>query len=361
VADDAPTPSELEAMVRHLRGLGATDEEVSAAIAAGRAGGLSLELTLRPDGPTLPFDEAAASWDLTHEEAARIWQALGFADPGDGSSLRLAADEVQALGFLSRTMEALLGSEGTLALARIVGSATSRLAEAVVDKFRTEFEHPRRQGGTPYHEVVEEYSEVARTTMPPFLELLGTALRRHLVAVSMGEWLFDETPTTQRHLVVGFCDLVGYTELSGRSTPTELAALVGRFEQVVGEVVAAHRGRVVKLIGDAAMFVCDDAADGAGIGLDLVAATERDADLPPARVALAEGTVVSLHGDHYGTVVNLAARLLATADPGAVVVADAMRPGLDGSPGVALLPLPPQALKGFADPQVAHLAVRSGA
>jgi adenylate cyclase len=202
-----------------------------------------------------------------------MWQALGFADPGEDTSLRLAGDEVRALGFLTAAIEELLGTDSALALARVVGSSTSRLAEAIVDKFRTEFEHPRRSGGTPYHEIVEEYSEVAIAAMPPFLEALGAVLRRHLVAVSMGEWLFDETPTTQRHLVVGFCDLVGYTELSGRSTPSELSTLVSRFEAVVGEVTAAHRGRVVKLIGDAAMFVCDEAVDGAAIALDLVDAT----------------------------------------------------------------------------------------
>src|SRR5262249_13380471 len=150
---------------------GASDAEVREAAAAGRAGGLSLELTLRPEGAALPFDAAAAELGLSHEDAARWWRALGFADPGADSSLRLAPDEVAALRLLSDGAQAAPGVDSALALARLVGATTARIAEAIVDTFRTEFEHPRRSSGVPYVEVVQEYAEVARTLLPPFLDL----------------------------------------------------------------------------------------------------------------------------------------------------------------------------------------------
>lgn len=348
-----------EDLLAHLRGIGATDEELREAVEAGRAGALSLELTLRPTGATSSFDEAAAALGLPPGDAAQVWRALGFVDPANDPTLRLAPDEVQALSLLAADAAELIGLDSVLALSRGVGAATSKLAEALTDTFRTEFEHPRRTAGTPYADVVKEYSRVATALLPSFVELFGTVLRRHLVAVAASSWELDESPTTRRSLVVGFCDLVDYTALSGRATPGELASLIVRFEQLAGEAAGAHRGRVVKLIGDAAMFVCDDPADGLAIALDLLDALEADGGLPTARAALASGMVVTLHGDHYGSVVNLAARLLATAEPGTVVVADELRAAADADAALVATALPPRALKGFDDPQPAHVVRRT--
>ena len=46
--------------------------------------------------------------------------------------------------------------------------------------------------------------------------------------------------------------------------------------------------------------------------------------LPPVRIGLAAGEVVSVFGDVYGPVVNLAARLVGAAEPGTVLVSESV-------------------------------------
>ena len=94
---------------------------------------------------------------------------------------------------------------------------------------------------------------------------------------------------------------------------------ITRFEVLVGDVLGRSGGRLVKLIGDGAMFVVDEPEQACRLVLDLVDTFESDRSVPPIRVALTYGTVVASNGDYYGDVVNLAARLVAVADPGTVV------------------------------------------
>ena len=96
---------------------------------------------------------------------------------------------------------------------------------------------------------------------------------------------------------------------------------VARWEEVVYDTVAAHGGRVVKTIGDEAMFVgLSSAVAGIAIALRDAAAGH---GLPPVRTGLAAGMVVARDGDFYGPVVNLAARLVGVARPGEVLADEA--------------------------------------
>ncbi|MBV9097740.1 MAG: hypothetical protein JO079_06760 [Frankiaceae bacterium] len=58
--------------------------------------------------------------------------------------------------------------------------------------------------------------------------------------------------------------------------------------------------------------------------------------------------MLSLYGDYFGDVVNLAARLVALANPGTVVVSEAVAAGAGSEHRFERLPA--QALKGFGAP-----------
>jgi adenylate cyclase len=58
--------------------------------------------------------------------------------------------------------------------------------------------------------------------------------------------------------------------------------------------------------------------------------------------------VLALDGDYFGPVVNLAARLVAIAEPGVVLVSDAVIERLGGRR--VSESLGPQPIRGFADP-----------
>ena len=119
-------------------------------------------------------------------------------------------------------------------------------------------------------------------------------------------------------LAIGFVDLVGSTTLQARLDPADLGALVSRFETRAFEVIAAGGGRLVKFIGDEIMVAAIDPVAGCHIVLDLVEAFTDDGTQP--RGGLVFGEVLFRHGDYYGPVVNLAARLVDTAIPGEVLV-----------------------------------------
>jgi adenylate cyclase len=311
-------------LLGYLVAHGAREAQLIEAAREQRLGGLALDLALS-SGMVVSFADAVSAAGLRPEVAARLWRALGFPDPV-ADPPRVPSEAVQVLRFMGATVFDVLGADTTLALARVTGTATSRLAEAVVDAFRVRVEVPLRTQGRPYSHVVEDYARLAVDLLPQFLDALGSIFRRHLVAVASGRWSLDEEGATpQRQLVVGFVDLVGYTALSRTLSPRQLAERIGRFEAVVEDVVATHGGRLVKLLGDGAMFVSDDASVACRLALDMLAGLAAEPELPAARIGLAAGKVVAVNGDYQGPVVNVAARLLGAAPPATVAVDESVR------------------------------------
>jgi adenylate cyclase len=76
--------------------------------------------------------------------------------------------------------------------------------------------------------------------------------------------------------------------------------------------------RLVKMIGDAAMFASLESEPllGAVVGLVEAAGTE---EIPPLRAGVARGQALGRGGDWYGRPVNLAARITSFAWPDSVV------------------------------------------
>jgi adenylate cyclase len=144
-------------------------------------------------------------------------------------------------------------------------------------------------------------------------------------------------------IAIGFADLAGYTALSAELDSDRLGDFVAQWEEVVYDTVAAHGARVVKTIGDEAMFVGLPTAI-ANIAVDLRAAAV-DHGLPPVRTGLAAGMVVARDGDFYGPVVNLASRLTEVVPPGEIYVSGEMHDQLAGDPSLTWSPVGPLDLR----------------
>jgi class 3 adenylate cyclase len=149
----------------------------------------------------------------------------------------------------------------------------------------------------------------------------------------------------RRQLTVMFCDLVGSTALSARLDPEELRDVIGAYQRCVAEAVPRFDGFIAKYMGDGVLIYFgfpraheDDAERAVRTGLDLVA-TVGALDAPgignlQVRIGIATGLVVvgdlvgegpSQEQSVVGETPNLAARLQALAEPGAVVIAPATR------------------------------------
>ncbi|MBK5305671.1 MAG: hypothetical protein JJD92_03190 [Frankiaceae bacterium] len=312
------------ALRTYLMELGADPARIDEADECRSLGPLAVEIAVG-GGSGTPFFEVLASAGTDVDTAVQLWRALGFPDPRVSEPL-LQAGEDDSLRLLMEVGAELLGMDTTMTIARLIGASTSQLADALVDAFRMQVEVPGLTAGTPYPDLVRGYAELLQAAIPQLQQALGNCLRRHLVTAAASAWSVDEdNVTARRDLVVGFADLVGWTSLSRSSTPARIAQLVRRFEQHLADAAAPHGVRVVKLLGDGAMFVCADADAACAFAMQLAAAVGDDGELPPVRVGLAAGLVMALGGDHHGDVVNLAARLGAVAPAGGVLADDAVR------------------------------------
>jgi class 3 adenylate cyclase len=277
-----------------------------------------------------------------------LWRALGFAVPSDGS-LRLTSAEATMLQVLKGLGGEVVGKERILGFARVLGWATAVLGEALVDAFRIQVEVPRLGSGTTYAEIVEGYTQLAETSFPTFVQGLGVLTRAHMVRVSRSAWTPDEQRSAvTRERTIGFADLVGYTGHSRALSTTDLASAVARFETQVTDLVSRFGGRLVKFIGDEAMFVVEAPSTACELALALVECFASDPALPPVRVGLAAGPAVAVHGDYYGEVVNLAARLVKACEPSQVIVSNSLRQAV--GEGFVFEPASDLTLKGFNAP-----------
>ena len=147
-------------------------------------------------------------------------------------------------------------------------------------------------------------------------------------------------------LAIGFLDLVGFTTLRQELAVPELVALVKAFERRAHELAHECQTRIVKLIGDEVMFVAERPVDAARFVAGLTDSLTDDAVIP--RGGLAYGDLVNIHGDYFGPVVNLAARLTDSAIPGEVLVDESIAAHVDTEPAGRRM------LKGFDAPVRVH-------
>jgi len=338
----APGAADRLSLLRLARAHGATVDEIRAAIHGTRLHALAAERVLLDRPPRLSLAEAAHAADVDAAFATRVWRALGFVVP-DAAAVCTDAD-VTALAFFG-TLRGGVGEDVAVSQARVTGAALSRSADASVQMVRTDVEAPLRQAGGSDVDLATRFVELASTLVPRMYPMFEAVHRRHLVEAARrySLWGASATATSTAEAVVGFADLVGYTALNQQLTTGELGTLIETFEQRVLDAVSRPGARLVKVIGDEAMFVAGTADDAAGVARELLDA----ADLPTMRIGVAAGTLLARDGDLFGPVVNLAARLERLAEPGqALCDADmARRLGPD-----AVTELGPHPVAGFDAP-----------
>ena len=178
--------------------------------------------------------------------------------------------------------------------------------------------------------------------------MLLYAWRSHLAAaVARIESMraIDADPHTT-DLTVGFADIVSFTALSNELTREKIGDLVEVFEARCGDVISANGGRLIKSLGDAVLFVNEDALGAFATAEGIIKVVGRDKRMPDVRLGLATGSVVLRLGDVYGPPVNLAARLTQVARRNRVIV-DHDTAGRLPADQVETRPLPPRPMRGF--------------
>ena len=154
-----------------------------------------------------------------------------------------------------------------------------------------------------------------------------------------------------------FLDITGYTRLTQEQGDAAAADLAATLAGVVQRTSVRHGGRAVKWLGDGVMLHFPNPEHGVVAALEMADAVV-DAGLPPAHVGLHAGPVIFQEGDYYGSTVNVAARIAAYAQPGEVLVSQAVVDA-SGEAAVAFRDVGPVELKGVADAMRLYAASRS--
>ena len=153
-----------------------------------------------------------------------------------------------------------------------------------------------------------------------------------------------------------FTDLVGFTSYNEACGDDAAVAVLDLQSELAGRVVADHDGaRIVKELGDG-LFLWFGGADAALAGAlaihESVEDARSDGTLPVAmRLGLHCGEVSVRGDDLVGLTVNTAARIVALAGPGEILVSDDIaRCSDDSARRPALEPVGPIRVKGLREP-----------
>ncbi|MBL8362693.1 MAG: adenylate/guanylate cyclase domain-containing protein [Rubrivivax sp.] len=192
-----------------------------------------------------------------------------------------------------------------------------------------------------------------------------------------------DLPPQRKVVTALFIDLVGYTAMSERLDAAELARVLNGYFQRMSDAVHEHGGHVSTYLGDGILayfgalrpnpWQCNDAASAA---LEMRAAMRRYNDELAAEGLPALGVGIGIHRGpglagmfgsrermeyaFVGRTVNLAARVqgLTRTHGTDILVTDAVMEELDAA--FLLDPMPPEPVKGIAEPVRTH-AVRGRA
>ncbi len=308
------------ALLHHLAEHGCSVEEMRTAQRAGRLFALLSDRVLRPGGDRYSLEDTALETGLDVNAVRQLWSALGWrvGRPDE----RVVSDEERAIALGFPVLVSRFGLDAAVDLARTIAGAMATIAEGASALVRADPAMSVARSGSELTTAIAAGRSAA--VMPWMADLLDVSYRQHVVAARGRFEASDSYDSVEQHLVeaaVGFVDITGYTAASTQLTLPELCELVRRFEVHAANAAARHDGRVVKFIGDAAMLVAPTPRRLATMAIDLVGSWDSaSSGAISVRGGLAHGRVATRQGDYFGAPVNLAARLVAVAPVGALLV-----------------------------------------
>jgi adenylate cyclase len=151
-------------------------------------------------------------------------------------------------------------------------------------------------------------------------------------------------------------DVVGYSRLMGIDEAGTLARLKASRSELIDPKIAAHLGRVVKLMGDGMLVEFGSAVDAVACAIEIQRGmTERNAAEAQdkrieLRIGINVGDIIIEGNDIFGDGVNIAARLEGIADPGGICLSRGAHDQVKGKVDVVFEDGGEQQLKNIAEP-----------
>ena len=149
-------------------------------------------------------------------------------------------------------------------------------------------------------------------------------------------------------------DVVGYSRLMGADEAGTLARLNSMRRELIDPAIAAHSGRIVKVMGDGALVEFASAVDAVTCAVAIQRQLrEREADgldTDPIRfrIGINVGDVIIEGDDILGDGVNIAARIEGLADPGGISISEDVWRQVQGKVAANFVDAGEQSLKNIA-------------
>ena len=151
-------------------------------------------------------------------------------------------------------------------------------------------------------------------------------------------------------------DVVGYSRLMGIDEAGTLARLKALQRDLIDPNIAAHSGRIVKLMGDGVLVEFGSAVDAVACAIEIQKhVREHDAGRSEAnaiqfRVGINVGDIIIEGDDIFGDGVNIAARIESVAAPGGISLSEDAWRQVQGKVAANFVDSGEQSLKNIARP-----------
>ena len=312
-------------LLQQLLADGFSVDELREATSSGRLALLPVDRVLNREAALYTRIDLAKLSGLPLEFLIRLWRALGLADPGD-EDVVFGDSDLDAVKLVATFRAAGLDEDTLSLINQVLGQGMARLSETITQVVGEAL----LQAGDNEQTLGLRYAQATEHLIPLLTPLLGYVLGVQFKDQIKGA-VFSQTELSTgqfdnvREMTVCFADLVDFTRLGERVPPEDLSR-AGRHLTDIAVAAARPPVRLVKMIGDAAMFVSPEAEPLVSAALALVADAESGGEtMPPLRVGMATGQAVSDSGDCFGAPVNLASRVTAVARPATVLTTKAVR------------------------------------
>ena len=257
-----------------------------------------------------------------------MFAAFGIAEPDPTTHLSLEDEDF--IESWAAVLDATGQSDLTFGILRQFGESTRRASVAALEAYGQVTERMGPEfAGVPSKEVYDRvflpWAKAARG-----LPALAEWLTRHHVSRAIDDYSIQATeqvlagsgyvpvrPAVEP--AVAFLDLTGFSSLTQERGDAIAAEMAMRLADLATQVMATHRGRVVKLLGDGVLMHFPDVVEAVEVALEVLDRLGAS-DLPPGHVGVAHGPIVARDGDIFGRTVNLAARISDVAPSGELYI-----------------------------------------
>jgi adenylate cyclase len=346
-----PATAAYARVVARLRDRGHTLAQIKQAGENGQLAVGPLENMLSRPGPRHSLREAARISGLDADLIERLYSTMGLAAlPLDGFS----DEDLEILGYGASVLQAGLPLPAFLQLLRVNSQALAQIADAEVRLIHLYVHEPLMRSGASSVQIAEQMEVLTRDTLPfatPFMNYLHDRLLAQFVEQDMighmeADFGDDALDEGRVRVAIAFADIAGYARLTVERGDEAALGTVERFVEAVEETLPVD-ARVIKMLGDEVMVVGSDAAALTAWAVDLQAGIA--AGDPQARIGIHYGEALYRDGDYYGSDVNQAARVVARAGGGEVLVTRRVVEVASTVDGLEFERIGEVRLKGFAE------------